>query len=659
MPRSPGSKSKAGSLKGDAAPDAPQLILYGGKGGAGKTTCAAARALREAARRTVLLVSTDPAHSLGDALGKRLTARPRRVARRLDAAELDAGRAFARWLDRHRHAVASIFEHGTWLDRDDIDAILELPIPGVDELVGLLEIVSLASTRYDAVVVDTAPTGHTLRLVAAPDTVTAVTAVLDGLQEEHRIIRQRFAGAARPDAADRLIELMAREAADVASTLRDPRRTAFHWVTLPEALSVAESADAIGALSTAGIAVRDVIVNRVLPGGTPCPLCDPRRAAERTAIAAVIRRLGGGRRVHVVSAAVREPRGIAELRRLPIATATRVPGRPARRRVPADPLGHAAPLRLPESLPALRGASLLFVVGKGGVGKTTVAAALALRLAGAMPRAQVLLLSTDPAHSVGDVFDAEVGDAAVTVPGAPPNLAVREIDAVRAMTSKREAFQEAIDEAGAILGATSRETDRLMNLAPPGIDELVGMLAIVDALAAHRLVVVDTAPTGHALRLLEMPDAATEWVHVLLRVLLKYKSLARPGRLASQLLSVAQSMRTLQTVLRDRKRTRFIVVARAAALPRVETGRLVRRLRSSKLAVPAIVVNARTLTPGRCRRCRAVRRAEARELAALTRLAGAGARRDCAIIQSPLVAPPPRGAEALDRWAQTWTASTR
>jgi arsenite-transporting ATPase len=160
---------------------------------------------------------------------------------------------------------------------------------------------------------------------------------------------------------------------------------------------------------------------------------------------------------------------------------------------------------------------------------------------------------------------------------------------------------------------------------------------------------MDTAPTGHALRLLEMPDAAREWVQVLLRVLLKYRSLVRPGQLASELVDLSKSIRGLQELLRNPRDTRFVVVTRAAAVPRLETERLLVRLRRLRLASPAVVVNAMTLAPGRCPLCRATEAAERRELALLARRT-----RRCAIIQTPLAAPPPRGAAALDHWAGSW-----
>jgi arsenite-transporting ATPase len=179
---------------------------------------------------------------------------------------------------------------------------------------------------------------------------------------------------------------------------------------------------------------------------------------------------------------------------------------------------------------------------------------------------------------------------------------------------------------------------------------LFGVLSVVDARAGYDVIVIDTAPTGHALRLLEMPEAARQWTQVLLRVLLKYRTLVRPGQLAAELVEVSKSIRGLIVLLRDPKATRFVVVTRAAELPRRETERLLTRLTRLRLSVPAIIVNARTLSPGGCERCRRVAASESREMGRLRR----ACRRRCAIIQTPLSAPAPRGVRALDRWARSW-----
>ena len=337
-------------------------------------------------------------------------------------------------------------------------------------------------------------------------------------------------------------------------------------------------------------------------------------------------------------------------------------------RLKPDPTGAALSLPSdarttpPESLAAFRDVRLLFFGGKGGVGKTTVAATVALRLARDEPRRAVLLLSTDPAHSLGDVFGQRIGDEPVCVRGGPRNLRVRELDAAAALASRRAGLEAALNEIGAVLGAPDaatatggRGTAELMELAPPGIDELFGLVSVVEAREQYPLIVMDTAPTGHALRLLEMPDAAREWVQVLLRVLLKYRSVVRPGRLASELVDLSKSIRGLQELLRNPGDTRFIVVTRAAAVPRLETERLLVRLHRLRLAAPL------TLAPGRCPVCRATAAGERREFALLARRSQKRHPRrrgrsgvQCAIIQTPLAAPPPRGAAALNRWAASW-----
>jgi arsenite-transporting ATPase len=446
-------------------------------------------------------------------------------------------------------------------------------------------------------------------------------------------------------------------------------------VTLPEELSLAETDDAVAALERTGLRVPEVVVNRVLPDSAPCPICDRRRADEHRVVAAIRRRLGRGRRLRIIPAALHEPRGVTALASLARDMAQgsgRRANKPKPSAVSHRPLTSAprfstpegARRRAPDPMTAFSGASLLFVGGKGGVGKTTVAAAVALGLAGADPHRRVLLLSTDPAHSLADVFMTAVGDVAHSIPGATRNLVVRELDAAGAFNERRSQFEAALNEIVSAFGAGEMTVagggaSKLMNLAPPGIDELFGMLSVVDARAEYDVIVVDTAPTGHALRLLEMPEAAREWVRVTMRVLLKYRSLVRPGQLAAELVDVSKSIRRLQALLRDSARTAFIVVTRAAEVPRRETARLLARLRRLHLSTPAIIVNALTLLPGRCARCRATAAAERRELSALRRLPGVAPRgtrpsRRCVIIQTPLAAPAPRGAQALQRWAEQW-----
>jgi arsenite/tail-anchored protein-transporting ATPase len=311
----------------------------------------------------------------------------------------------------------------------------------------------------------------------------------------------------------------------------------------------------------------------------------------------------------------------------------------------------------PFTIASLAGTRLLFVGGKGGVGKTTVAAAIALRLARTTRAANILLLSTDPAHSVGDVLGIQASDIEGPATGGPGNLHVRELDAPAALAAKRAGLEASLQSLADALGSAgagamvNRSLTELVELAPPGLDELMGVLSVLEARSRYATVVVDTAPTGHALRLLEMPAVAREWVQALLRMLLKYRKVLRPGALAGDLVDLSRQVRTLQSLLTDGTATRFVAVTRAAELPRLETGRLLAKLRRMRVATPFVIVNALTPPTAVCPRCRTARAGERRELKRLARLC-----RDyrCAIIQAPLAVPPPRGIRPLERWGRGW-----
>ena len=167
---------------------------------------------------------------------------------------------------------------------------------------------------------------------------------------------------------------------------------------------------------------------------------------------------------------------------------------------------------------------------------------------------------------------------------------------------------------------------------------------------AYDLVVVDTAPTGHALRLLEMPELALSWDHYLLSLLLKYREAVALGDLAAELVELSRSLKRLEALLRDPARARFVAVTRAAELPRRETVRLLRALRRLGIAVPAVVVNA--VAPAGCSRCDGD--GGAGEAAAVrSRLDRLGLGR-CAIMKAPAAFPPPSGVARLDAWVRSW-----
>jgi arsenite-transporting ATPase len=654
--------------------------FFGGKGGVGKTTIAAAAALDAAETgRRILVVSMDPAHSLGDALAVPLESRATRVATRrgaLYAAELDADRALGRWLRERTPALRAIVARGTYLDDDDIARFLALSLPGVDELIGLLELTRLARAGdYQGVIVDTAPTGHTLRLLGMPAALRRIASVLDTMHVKHRFLAERLGGLYHPDASDALIEEIDGEGRRLHDLLRDRARCTFGWVLLPETLAVEETKDGLRELEAAGLAVDEILVNRLTPrGGAGCRRCAVRRHEERAAITAV-RRAFPGQRLRLIPALPEEPRGVAGLRRvarcLRAGAARGAPLAPESRADRTRPAGAAERRgrRAADWLPLVAppGIRLLLFAGKGGVGKTTCAAAAALTLAESAPARTVLVVSTDPAHSLGDVLGVTLGDVASDVPGASRGLRARELDADAAFSTRRERYRAAVDEMFDALRGGSRfdaTFDRavvrdLLDLTPAGLDELFAMLSITEVLfpppgaaPADDVVVVDAAPTGHTLRLLALPGTALEWIRVLLSVLLKYRQVIGLGPLAQDLVLASRGLRRLHALLRDRRQAHVVVVTRAAALPRLETVRLLDGLTRLEIAVSAIVVNA--VTPDGCARCRGAAATEAREVERMRAAWAARSGDGGAVLLAPAVAPPPRGVTGLRAWARTW-----
>jgi arsenite/tail-anchored protein-transporting ATPase len=630
---------------------------------------------------------------------------------RLYAASVDASTAFARWLAPRKDLLAAIALRGTYLDEEDVARLLRLSLPGIDEVIGLLEITRMVGgpERFETVVVDTAPTGHTLRLLAAPALLGRVAGVLDSLQSHHRAVVSALRGSYREDAADSLIAELEQEGETLAAMLRDPAASAVTWVTLPEPMALEETADALAALAAAGIAVCRLVVNRITPASQErCEWCRARRTFEARAMRPIARRFPN-MELMTLAEQPEEPRGVIALRaassqlqpwtppHLPAAVRHRIRARhpddldgppeggsyrgqphvpPEDGRYRGQP--HVPPkggsyrdksvvsaFRRNDTRPADlldAGVRWLLFGGKGGVGKTTCAAATALDLGVRHPKKRVLLLSLDPAHSLGDVFGAPLGDRAAAVPGGPRNLHVREIDAAAEMARFRGKYVAAVDEAFARIarsaGGDQAAFRELIDLAPPGIDEVIAVADVAEALTGEKgrydIIVTDTAPTGHALRLLQTPAVLREWTQALMAILLKYREIVGAGTLASLLVQLSKRLRALQDILADAVQTRFVVVTRAAALPAAESTALIAALESLGIAVQAVVVNA--VGAGSCANCQALSRAQADEISRLRADHGNSGR--YAIIETPAEMPPPHGAAALAAWGLGWRRIT-
>ena len=263
-----------------------RILFFGGKGGVGKTTCAAAVALaasREGQR--VLLVSTDPAHSTSDIFEHQFTREEREILPNLHGLEIDADFEAGRYIAEVKEQVAKMFSPamvGAASRQIDLAAAM----PGVGDVAlfdRLTTIVAARNSAYDLVVFDTAPTGHTVRLLQMPEMLStwidALTAQRRRAVERDAILRDD-GGEEEADPIVAALERRRDRLDAVRRRLVEHRDTSFVLVLVPERLPIEETSRAAGALAEAGIEVGAVVVNRVLPDGLGGEFYAARRRQE-------------------------------------------------------------------------------------------------------------------------------------------------------------------------------------------------------------------------------------------------------------------------------------------------------------------------------------------------------------------------------------------
>ncbi|MEO6703641.1 MAG: ArsA family ATPase [Jatrophihabitantaceae bacterium] len=247
-----------------------RIVLFTGKGGVGKTTTSVATALRLADRGLkTLLVSTDAAHSLADALGVPVGSEPTELAAGLDGVQLDSQLNFeAAWVEIGRYLVDLLSQSGI----DPITAEELTVLPGIEEVLALLAVREFADRgRWDAIVLDCAPTAETLRLLALPEALSwYLQRVLPVHRKLARGIRPVAALLGRPavlpgDSVFAAILRLAEELTRVQALLADPAVTSVRLVLTPEAVVTAEARRTFTALALYGYQVDEVIANRIFP----------------------------------------------------------------------------------------------------------------------------------------------------------------------------------------------------------------------------------------------------------------------------------------------------------------------------------------------------------------------------------------------------------
>ncbi len=519
-----------------------RFLFFTGKGGVGKTSlaCASAIALADRGRR-VLLVSTDPASNLDEVLGVRLSSAPTDIATvpRLAALNIDPAAAAAAYRERlvgpYRGQLPDAVVRGM---EEQLSGACTMEIAAFDEFSRLLGEPG-ATADFDHVIFDTAPTGHTLRLMTLP---TAWTGFLDtnttgnsclgplaGLQKQ-RVIYENGVAA-----------------------LVDGQRTTLVLVSRAQKAALTEAERTSGELAAIGVRHQRLILNGLFKasGSDPVALALEDRGSQALTASATF------------------------LARLPV---TEVPlraynliGLPALRALVQDgagPLPRAFPVAPPPVLPPLAslaglvddfaqaGRGVIMTMGKGGVGKTTIAAAIATELA--RRGFKVHLSTTDPA--------AHVAAAAGQIRG----MQVSRIDP---QAETRAYVEQVMASAGKDLDASGRA---LLgeDLRSPCTEEIAVFRAFARTVAQGEdaFVVLDTAPTGHTLLLLD----ATEAYH---------REIARKAS------AMPEEVLKLLPHLRDARFTRVLIVTLPEATPVHEAAALQDDLRRAQIEPCAWVIN--------------------------------------------------------------------
>lgn len=619
----------------------PSTVFVGGKGGVGKTTVSSALAVSLASAiekdLKVLIVSTDPAHSLGDALDEDLRKNNGRpvamtdslTGGRLDACEVDASAALEDFreniaafdIDRLADALGVSVDLLESFGLREFSGLLNNPPPGLDELVALSNVLDSESVAkgYDVVIVDTAPTGHTLRLLALPK-------FLDGLLGKLIKIRLQLSGLASTlqtffgndeaqkraksidDAVNRL-EQFRRKMSNLRERLQDSQSTRFVVVTVPTKLGVAESKRLAAELNYQGVSITDIVVNQCVGG------IDDDVDSEALQQYYDRRKDGQKKWIAKLEEAVQDVSCSEEYKAngssAPIGI-TRVPffdvelvGVPA--------LGYLAAQCFTENLSfahlmnvdSSNEPRVVICGGKGGVGKTTTSSALAVSMASKGHK--VALISTDPAHSIGDAIEIDLsGGKLVDVPliGIPTtdgSLSVLEIDPSTAINQFKGVVDQLIggddNPSDAGLRNTLRDLQEVFDTLPAGTDEVVALAKIVNLVkkGGFDRIVLDTAPTGHTLRMLSTPGFLAELIDRLLIIAEKVNSntaikmligsSARSEDISnaaatakSTLLSFQLQMYDLEDLFADAAQTEFLIVTVPTELAVRESMRLLNDL---------------------------------------------------------------------------------
>ena len=520
------------------------FLFFTGKGGVGKTTTASAFALRMAeGGKRVLVVSTDPASNLEDVFESVAGEVPTPVAgvAGLYLMDIDPEAAAATYREKVVGPYRGVLPESAVASMEEqLSGACTVEIAAFNEFTGILADPEIVE-RFDHVVFDTAPTGHTLRLLSLPSAWNDFIAT-----------SENGANCLGPLSG---LEAQQEQYAETVRILADARRTSVVLVSRPEESALREAARAGGELAELGIANQGLVVNGVFSEEAEGdPVAEALLSRQRDALASIPEVLADTP-AYSIPLLASDLTGLEALRVLSGSKEALEAG---------EVFGEIPSEERPEDLDSLivglesDGSGVVLTMGKGGVGKTTLAAAIAVALAGKGHK--VHLSTTDPAAHLQDALGSETAE----------NLEVSRID------PEAETARYA-EEVIAAAGDLDEEGRALLeeDLRSPCTEEIAVFRAFARTVdeAEDAFVVLDTAPTGHTLLLL---DAAQSY----------HKEVERTTG------QVPDSVRALLPRLRDPKFAKVVITTLAESTPVHEAGRLQADLRRAGIEPYGWVVNS-------------------------------------------------------------------
>jgi len=240
-------------------------------------------------------------------------------------------------------------------------------------------------------------------------------------------------------------------------------------------------------------------------------------------------------------------------------------------------------------------------------------------LAKRAPKKRVLIFSTDPAHSLSDSFNEPIGPLKTRV-GGVRNLDAMEIDPGEWFDDLKRSYRSWTNDLFDSLTSGSRldiKFDReamreLVELTPPGIDEIAALGVISDLIDEDKydVIVLDTAPTGHLIRFLELPQVALDWIRTFIKLLLKYQNVVHAGKIGEELVALSKSIKRVIALLTNPKLCQFVGVAIPERMSLEETTDLAKSLKQLGVPMQRLLING--LTPDsaavKCKFCQTRRR---------------------------------------------------